>query len=58
VAVPEGAAGLSINQIITISWTGGVHNWKHYQSYTPPVQRSAWRWPYSLAETCSWNYNI
>jgi hypothetical protein len=33
-------------------------NWKHYQLYTPPVQRSAWRWPYSLAETCSWNYNL
>jgi hypothetical protein len=33
-------------------------NWKHYQLYTPPIQRSAWRWPYNRAETCSWNYNL
>ena len=26
--------------------------------YTPPVQRSAWRWPFNWAETCSWNYNL
>jgi len=30
--------------------------WKHYQLYTPPVQRPAWRWPYNWAETCSCNY--
>jgi len=32
-----------------------------YQLYTPPTQRSAWRWPCSLAETCSWTitwYNL
>jgi len=23
---------------------------RHYQLYTPPVQRSAWRWPYNWAE--------
>jgi len=33
-------------------------NWNHYQMYTPPVQRSAWRWPYNWAETCSCNYNL
>jgi len=26
--------------------------------YTSPTQRSAWRWPYNLAETCSWIYNM
>jgi len=26
--------------------------------YTPPVQRSAWRWPYNWAETCRWKYNL
>jgi len=31
---------------------------KHYQWYTPPFQRSSWRWPYNWAETCSWNYNL
>ena len=31
---------------------------QHYQLYTPPVQRSAWRWPCIWAETCSWNYNL
>ena len=33
-------------------------NSKHYQLYTPPVQKSAWRWPYFWAETCSWNCNL
>jgi len=33
-------------------------NWKHHQLYTPPVQRSAWKWPYNWAETCSCNYNL
>jgi len=28
--------------------------WKHNQPHTPPTQRSAWRWPCSLSETCSW----
>jgi hypothetical protein len=68
-AVPEGAAGWSINQIITISWTGSkislnmalqlynctLHLFKDQpedgpkivQLYTPPVQRSAWTWPYN-----------
>jgi len=30
-------------------------NWKYYQFYTLPIQRSAWRWPHSWAETCSCN---
>jgi len=33
-------------------------NWKRYQLYIALVQRSAWRWPYNWAETCSWNYNL
>jgi len=33
-------------------------NWKLYQLYTPTVQRSAWRWPCTWAETCSCNYNL
>jgi len=28
-------------------------DWKHYQLYTQLTQRSAWRWPSSLAETFS-----
>jgi len=35
-----------------------LQDWKHYQSYTPPVQRSPWRWPYNWAEICSWNYSL
>jgi len=31
---------------------------KNYQLYTPPSQRSAWRWPYNWAEICSWNYYL
>jgi len=31
---------------------------KHDQPYTAPVQRSALRWPYNWAETCSWIYNL
>jgi len=30
----------------------------HIELFTPPTQRSAWRWPYNWAETCSWNYNL
>jgi len=26
--------------------------------YTPTTPRSAWRWPYNWAKTCSWNYNL
>jgi len=33
-------------------------NWKHYQLYTPPLQRSAWIWPYNWGETRSYNYNL
>jgi len=33
-------------------------NWKHYQLYTTPVQRPAWRWPYKWSETSSCNYNL
>jgi len=33
-------------------------NWKHYQLYTPPTQRSAWKWPYNWAETYRWNYSL
>jgi len=33
-------------------------NWKHNLLYTPSVQKSAWRWPYNWAETCSCNYNL
>jgi len=25
----------------------------HIELYTPPTQRSAWRWPYNWAKTCS-----
>jgi len=42
----------------TILETRDLINWKHYQLYTPPVQRSAWRWSCNWAETCSWNYNL
>jgi len=31
--------------------------WKIVQLYTPPLQRSAWRWSYNWVETCRWNYN-
>jgi len=33
-------------------------DWNHYQLYTPPFQKSAWRWSYNWAETCSCNYNL
>jgi len=42
----------------TILVTRDLVNWKHYQLYTPRVQRSASRWPYNWAETCCWNYNL
>jgi hypothetical protein len=29
-----------------------------FNTEVAPVQRSAWKWPYNWAETCSWNYNL
>jgi len=42
----------------TISYASSLQdlvNW-NYQLYTSPLQRSAWRWPNSWAEICSFLY--
>jgi len=37
----------------------GVYSgWDSFLLCTLSTQRSAWRWPYNWAETCSWNYKL
>jgi len=38
-----------------MSWEVGTNS---LILYTPPFQRSAWRWPNNWAETYSWNFNL